>query len=346
MNNVGLTWINNLRLFATFGVIVLHVAGPLLHHYSTLPSSYWWIGNLFDSAMRFSVPVFLMLSGSLILSKNYNCIGTYFHNRAIRVLLPFLFWSFVYIFKDVYVQFLKGDYLTFTETFYFTLNQLKNGASFHLWYVYMIIGLYLFFPILQKWVTHCSNNEIRIFILVWFISTISQLPFMKKLLPDFNLIYFSGYIGLPVVGYYLHHRVNFPAKQQRILSIVLILVGLSITAIGTYTTTSQTGKFFDGYYSYLTPNVIMVAIGVFLLFKQLAFSTAKPARFVNQLSQYSYGIFLVHVLVLCLITNCGLVQFFNHPILNIPVTSVLCFALSALIIAGVNKLPFGKYISG
>jgi hypothetical protein len=37
---------------------------------------------------------------------------------------------------------------------------------------------------------------------------------------------------------------------------------------------------------------------------------------------------------------------FVNPIIGIPITSVLCFAVSTLIIYGVNKLPFGKYISG
>ena len=65
-------WIDYLRVFATFGVILLHTAAPLANQYGIVSNYDWWIGNIYNSITRFCVPVFLMISGALIFSKTYN----------------------------------------------------------------------------------------------------------------------------------------------------------------------------------------------------------------------------------------------------------------------------------
>ena len=65
-------WISNLRVIATLCVILLHVASSVLYKYNQAPNSHWWIGNVYDSLVRFSVPMFLMITGALLLGKQYS----------------------------------------------------------------------------------------------------------------------------------------------------------------------------------------------------------------------------------------------------------------------------------
>ncbi|OWP74009.1 acyltransferase, partial [Flavobacterium oreochromis] len=134
-DNENLYWITSLRVLATFSVIFLHTSAEILYQYGKTSNANWWIGNIYDSSVRFCVPIFLMISGALILSKDYKNITEYLKKRVLRIIFPFLFWSIVYIFINNFLYFYKEN-LTFIDILKFTLIKLKIGASFHLWYIY------------------------------------------------------------------------------------------------------------------------------------------------------------------------------------------------------------------
>ncbi|MFN5459946.1 MAG: acyltransferase [Bacteroidota bacterium] len=342
LKNKNLDWINSLRVLATFSVIVLHVAARILYQYGSIPNLNWWTGNIYDSSARFCVPIFLMISGTLIFSKTYENTKEYFRKRVLRILFPFMFWSLIYIAVGWFFKFNSGEYLSFKEVLLFVLVNLKSGASFHFWYIYMIIGLYLLFPIIGVWLQNSNKNGIKYFLGIWFLTSLIHLPFIKKLIPNVDISYFSGYIGFPILGYYLSKlSLNFNKKKEIYFS--LIVIGIFITIFGTYVSTKYTGNFYSGFYSYLSPNVILVAVGIFLLFKDFVRFNSK---FILFFSKYSYGTYLVHVLILTAFGELGISNVFSNPIIGIPIISALCFFVSTLIIWVVNKLPFGKFISG
>ena len=346
MKNEKTYWIDYLRVFATLSVIVLHVAGGVANQYGSISNVDWWIGNVYIGSVRFCVPIFLMISGALILSKTYESIGEFLKKRFLRILFPFLFWSMIYIARDIFLQIFGGENMSIAEILNFTAIQLRDGADYHLWYIYVLIGLYLFFPIIGKWINKSNKLEIKYFIGIWLLVIIVQLPFMKGTFPNINLIYFSGYIGFPVLGYYLYKNTFANSGKEKLVSFFLILVGILITIFGTFYITKREGFFYHGFYEYLTPNVILVSVGVFLLFKNLGKFNPRLTSIILFFSKYSYGIFLVHVLVLGALTISGFSYPLANPIIDIPLKSILCFAISTLIVWGINKLPLGKYISG
>ena len=67
-------WIRLLRVVATIVVVILHVVSPILKQYSAIIISYWHVHNVYDSMVQFGVPLFLMVSGILLLNKNYSSI--------------------------------------------------------------------------------------------------------------------------------------------------------------------------------------------------------------------------------------------------------------------------------
>ncbi len=342
MKNENLDFINSLRVLATFSVIFLHVAANILYQYGTISNLDWWSGNIYDSSVRFCVPIFLMISGSLIFSKNYESTGEFLKKRVLRILLPFCFWSIIYIAVGLSQKFIHGEYLSLIEVLKFVFVKLRSGASFHLWYIYMVIGLYLFFPIIGKWLHNSNNNEIKYFLGIWLLTVFINMPYVKKLMPNIDISYFSGYIGFPILGYYLSNiHINF--EKKKVIYVLMLFTGILITILGTYFATSYKGSFYGGFYSYLSPNVILASVGIFLFFKDFVSFNSKSILFF---SKYSYGTYLIHILVLIVLRKIGLTYAFINPIIGIPITSVLCFVFSTLIIWGVNKLPFGKYISG
>jgi len=288
-----------------------------------------------------------MISGALILSKTYVNLWEYIKKRVLRIFFPFLFWSMFYIAIRIFAKFHCGEYMSFLEVLKLIYDKLlKSGASLHLWYIYMIIGLYLIFPIIGKWLNNSSKREIEYFIGIWLITLLLPIPFIQDFTPNIELSYFSGYIGFPILGYYLN-KFNFEFTQKKLIYTLLILIGFFITSFGAFFDSEHRGYFeLITFYNYRSPNVALLSIGVFLLFKDFVRFSDKIFSIILFLSKYSYGTYLIHIFVLVILARACFTYSFIHPIIGVPITSLLCFIISTSIIWGVNKLPFGKYISG
>src|SRR6267154_32982 len=92
----NLDWINSLRLIALVAVIVLHTAAIPLEQYGKIPLNDWLTADLYNALVRFAVPVFVMITGALLLHREYE-LGDFLKKRLGRIFTPFLFWSLVYI---------------------------------------------------------------------------------------------------------------------------------------------------------------------------------------------------------------------------------------------------------
>jgi surface polysaccharide O-acyltransferase-like enzyme len=339
----NIPWLDHLRATATFSVIILHVAAPLLSGFEKLPSDIWWSGNLYDGLVRFCVPVFLMMSGALILPKAYESIPEFLGKRMSRIILPFLFWAGVYISLSLYTEYSANPEFSFQAAVRLILRQFLHGPSTHFWYVYMIAGLYLFFPIIGKWIRSSTDAEIQYFLALWLLTSIVAFPCIRPYFPNIELMYFSGFIGYPILGYYLMDRVPPPSKKLRSWALLMVTSGILVSVIGTYYLTSLRGTFDNIFYQYLSPNVILASCGVFLLFKDIPFMDNKILSFI---SKYSYGIYLSHILIIRLIHFIGLTQFTVHPVIAVPLISLLCLSIAAPLVWITSKLPYGKYFAG
>lgn len=287
-----------------------------------------------------------MISGALVLSKSYDNIGVYLKKRMSRILLPLLFWSMVYISKDILIRILKGDGITVAESLKHAFFCLKNGAHTHFWFIYTLLGLYLLFPMVAKWISRSTKVEMEYFIGIWLLTVLLRIPSVKAFFPNITLIYFSGYIGFPILGYYLYKHTFIHADRHKTVPLLMIIIGNLITIFGYYFASKYRDVFSYDFYHYLTPNVILVSAGVFLFFKNGVQLNEKAAMWVRYFSKYSYGTYFVHVLVLALVSNYIYSFSFIRPALGIPIVSILCFVISTFIVWGIHKLPFGKYVSG
>ena len=339
-----INWIHNLRLIALFAVIVLHTTSPLLSRYNEVPAADWMAANIFNSLVRFAVPVFVMITGALLLHREYE-VGDFLKKRLSRIIAPFLFWSLVYIGYSWY-----NEDIVFTADAWANTKQvlhlLKYGSSYHLWYVYMLIGLYLIIPVISGFVRNASNKEVLYFLLIWFGVTLFAQPYLLRYNPQVDAHYFAGYIGYLVLGHWLAHH-DFKVKHIRGCMVALFIVTLLVIIAGTHWQYKYNTGLDTLFYEPISPPIILLSSSVFLI-ARFTMPTAptwviKARDFAGH---YNYGIYLGHALVLYGLDLAGITYKLCNPIVSIPLTAFLCFNITLLMIWLLSKLPFGRWIAG
>ncbi|TMM46322.1 acyltransferase [Colwellia ponticola] len=348
MKNTQIIWVDYIRAIACFMVVFLHSAAPLLNKYNELPLNYWFIGNVYDSLVRVCVPLFFMVSGFLLLQKD-EALPLYFSKRFSKLFIPIVFWSLFFV---LWRSFIENDS---PLTFWHLYSLVLIPSYYHLWFLYALIGLYLFVPILRK-ITNSADNKLLIYYcIIWFLA-VSIIPFIEKVSGidskiDLNSI--SGFIGYFVLGFLLGKKEV--STKVFIISCILYLSLVSVTVIGTYYLTMKNEGVFSGYlYSYLAPNTVLAAGSCFILIKYLAinsklFQMISISKIIKIISSCSFGIYLVHPVFLYLFKNGDLgfqlSAFSGDPLLYIPLTSFFVFTLSFFIIFIIKKIPVLKLIA-
>jgi surface polysaccharide O-acyltransferase-like enzyme len=346
-DNNDLLWTNNLRFIAVLSVIFLHVSSDILYDHDLMFNYTWWVGNIYDSLVRFCVPLFLMLTGALILNRKYE-LNEFLSKKFSRIILPFLFWSCIYAAMFLRNKISETPTISFSDIFDFLLKLLRTGSSWHFWYVYMIIGIYLFIPIVNKWILNSNEREILYFIFIWFFTLFISQPFVARFKINIDLSYFSGFLGYVILGYYLSIKsFKISSFKIKIIASLLVICGVAVTVFGTYFLTKRDNEFNGYFYDYLSINVLLVSIGVFLIFKNRKISNPLALNLINFICKYSYGIYLVHILTLKFLNKIGINNCFVNPLFAIPLVSILCLFISSFIIYVINtRVPYGKLISG
>ena len=341
----NINWINNIRLVALYAVIILHCSAPLLMQFGKVPQTDWWAADILNALSRFGVPVFVMVTGALLLHREYDTVD-FLKKRITRVVVPFLFWSLIYVWYSWH-----NEEISFGSDVWVNIKQvlhlLKNGSSYHLWYVYMLIGLYFFIPVISKYVRNSSENDILYYLIVWFGVMMLSQPYLMRFNPSVDMHYFAGYAGYLVLGHYLAFK-DFTGKNLRLWMALLFIFSVALIAVGTWFIIVYTKLPGTMLYEPVNPAVLMLATSAFIWFK-LTIPKVSPIiiRIRDFTGTYNYGIYLGHALVLYFLDDPFGVSFkMGMPILSIPFTALVCFMITLALVWIINKIPFGKWVSG
>jgi len=340
-----------IRIISIFFIIVLHVS---VDKWSVLDiNSYdWQILNFYLSISRWSVPMFVMISGMFLLDNEK--IYTYkklFFGNILRISIALLFWGFLY----------NMVYLIFSEKsikFSFLLDSFKaiisGDAWGHLWFLYMLIGLYIITPVLRIFISKASRNDLEYFLLIAFLfgsllPALFQINALKILSGSFSKMdinFVAGFVGCYVSGYYFKKY-----KINKLALIIIYMLGF-LSLIFTITITSIL-SLSDGapnaVWLYFTgPNVFITSIAIFLFFKnyvqKINFSK-KAERIIFLLSRCSFGIYLIHMFFHILINKIGLTNTLFNPLFSVIVMVIIIYLLSFLAIFLIKKMPYlNRYI--
>ncbi len=340
-----------LRIISIFAVIVLHAVGEL---WGLIPirSKSWVALTLIDSLFRFAVPVFVMVSGVFMLSPEKNRgIRDLYSKNILRIVTSFVFWSLIYL---VYHQILdlSTDKASYKFDFQAILNSFFAG-EYHLWFMYMIVGLYIATPIIRKLVE--KKSSMHYFLIIWLVFCLG-VNFIKLIPNVGNYAYtalglfrisaaveFSGYY---VLGYYLH---NYEIKKPiRILTYVLAFFATIGMALVTVYTSFKSDQNVTKYLDYLLPMTAIQSIAVFL-FVQNIFKSKNPLpktpKAIYILSKISFGVYLSHLIIMKIIKNVCMSHFSlpTYALFGLLIISALI--ISPLLSYLLNKIPgLKKYI--
>jgi surface polysaccharide O-acyltransferase-like enzyme len=333
-----MVWLYNSRIISVFAVVFGHVsAGVVLG--SDIGSEYWWFGNIYDSLIRWCIPVFVMISGALLLDPAKNeGLSTFYNKRIYRILLPVLFWSIFFLFLAFLRGSIKGNEPTFMDLF---KRLLSGKPHYHMWFLYMILCLYLFTPFFRKIVSNSTKTELIIFVVITFILSAINLIHGKFDSGSSKLFvnWFLSFIPFYFLGYLI--REDSHSRSKAMLWAIFFISFIS-TFTGCYIIAKisnlETGMYFYGSFSI---SVIPMSISTMYLLK----SWWKPivnVNFTKKLSFLTLGIYLIHPVILEVINYAGYGAMSFHPAISVPVISAIVYAVSLTGAWIIYQVPYLK----
>ena len=330
-----------LRIVAIFAVIFLHTAAQ--NWYITDVSSFEWnVFNFYDSLVRWGVPVFVMISGALFLNKE-QLISKLYRKNILRMLIILFFWSTIYA---TWGYLVLHQNTTLKDSFF----SIVKGPS-HLWFLYMLIGLYMVVPFLQKIIQDRKIAKYFVILSLVFAFIIPNLikiinlkfpsiaEVLNEVINTMRLNFVLGYTGYFVLGYLLHNSKI--TKKTEIILYILSICSLIFTILSTTLLSNYLHEPSIIFYNNLSLNVCIISISVFIFFKQHIKNPTK--RKINKLlflSKCSLGVYLIHIIILDILQivfNLNSLSF--NPIFSIPTIAILVFISSYIISIILNKIP-------
>lgn len=371
-----INWIDFARVVACFLVVLAHCCDPFVARFDDNPVEFL-SGAAWGSAVRPCVPLFVMISGVLLLPVNMDT-HTFYKKRLTRIIAPLVFWGIVtpilyygYVNSGVQPTNLNlADYTTsemLVKILTFPLN--FNYDIIPLWYLYMLIGLYLFMPIITPWLQSATKKDLKLFLYIWGFTMV--VPYLQMAAPllgykgnygnmgifgvvDWNAFgtfyYFSGFLGYLVLAFYLKkYPLGWSWGKTWAVAAPLYMVGYCITYFGFV----LTQKYYPGSYAQLEIiwyfyglNVFMMTIAAYILLQKVNIKNERWAKAFAYVAKLTFGIYLCHFLLV----QIGYDFVYNTipvaPALQIPIIAVLAFTVSAIVVLLLSKLPKSKYIIG
>ncbi len=347
-----------IRALAMFLVVLLHASNEALEA-SSVPAADWWTAVVYKSLALACVPLFVMLSGALLLqpAKLNEPIRVFLKKRLSRLGLAFAFWSAVYL---AWGFFISGLPVTLSNVGQGIVLDLFTGAYYQFWFIYLIVGLYLITPILRVVIANGDRRIVRYLILLWFVG-VAIVPLTQLASGDTlnsGVFLLGGFIGYFVLGTYL-----LKIKLRSAILYGLLIVSAASTIIGMWLmnykwlmnyplNATEQNNFVFGY---LTVNVIIGSVALFLIL--LKFRTDWPgtnhvtaSRFVQAISKNTLPIFLFHVIILESFERgfFGFKLSFTtlNPIVEIPLIAALTFFITLGLVLLMRKVPVLKKLIG
>jgi surface polysaccharide O-acyltransferase-like enzyme len=348
-------YVDLIRTVAIIAVILVHAAGE----YPVTPQQLsqmrpfdffsWSVVDFYQTLSAVGVPLFLMLTGALLLQPEKNeSLRSFFRKRWDRIGLPWIFWGgiyFAYAFLVVHYPFSANA----------VIQGILNGPYTQFWYLYVLAGLYLLTPILRIITANADPTTIKYFVIVWLVG-VAVLPFLGLLTTyqlNSNVFTLIGFVGYFVLGAYL-----LTVQVRRSIISILMVLGLALTGIGTYMLAATVGGpqmyFFQRYFS---PTLILASVALFMLLLsiktpsvQKETSPSKGNKLIKVISENTLPLFLFHVIVMETFLKGYLGFAINlntlNPIIEVPLMTVIVLFVSLAIILPLKKVPYVKKLIG
>ena len=339
--------IDLLRIVACFSVVMLHSAAQYWYGLP-LTDRNWLIINTYDALVRFGVPVFVMISGSLFLSpeRTVDLKRLYCHN-ILRLVILYVVWSVIYGLYDC--RSLDFSQLGLQDV----LAEIYSGR-YHLWYLPMIISLYMLLPVFRGWLKNASRRDVRYFLALFIVFKLTRFTLLA-LKPMDSVTYLFGifnigntleYSGYFILGYYMTHY-GIDRRWHKWIYMGGLLGAVANVGLSCFKSLRQgspNGDVFDSFSLF----TFLIAVALFL------FSIEKASKWrfnrlqsgiISEVSQCTLGIYLMHLLCMEYLAAKGIDSMMLPPVAGVPLCALLSFCLCFLCTALLHRIPFlGRYL--
>ena len=370
-----LVWVDFLRLVAMLMVIAAHCTDMYNAAPQEDPLGGFW-GSFIGSFMRPSVPLFAMMTGLLLLPVKGSATEFY-RKRIPRVIIPMVVWSVInymipwltgvigmdksaisVMFPYVYEPSQElGEALSNISMIPFTFNFYTT----HMWYLYMLVGLYLFMPFFSAWVEKRDQTLTRTYIIVWGASLL--LPYLSIAISPFifgachwnafgTLHYFAGFTGYLLLGHLMAKGNPLPTRKIVAVGTMLYFAGYIITYVGFSTiaaeyTYAEAPELTQLFWQFCSPNVALMALGLFMIVQRIKITSPKVQALLANTTKCSFGTYLMHYAIIGPVILTVLPLKLPTPLSIACCTALvfgICWALTALIYKVAPR--WAKYIVG
>ncbi|MBD5270437.1 MAG: acyltransferase [Bacteroides sp.] len=357
-----IVFLDYIRVIACFLVMLVHasenfypapgatdMAGPM--SFLANETDRLWV-SIYDGCSRIAVPLFMIVSAFLLVPmKEGQSSMEFYRRRAVRILPPFLI--FIVLYSTVPILWHQIDIETSMTDLSRTFLNFPTLAG-HLWFMYPLIGLYLFIPMISPWLAKVSAKEERFFIGLFALSTC--MPYLNHWLGELwgqcfwnefhTLWYFSGYLGYLVLAHYIRAHLDWSRSKRLTIGTIMTLVGTVWTVLSFYIQAvpgvlHETPVIEIGW-SFCTINCLICTTGVFLLFTCI--KKEKAPAIVAELSNLSYGMYLIHIFWLGMWVSVIKGEF--GTVIEIPLIAIATYLSCWVSCKVISMLPYGNWVVG
>ncbi|ALJ00490.1 hypothetical protein DC20_17850 [Rufibacter tibetensis] len=322
-----------LRIFGAFSVVVIHSSVPITFGFGKVSDHFWFMSNALESFFRSGVGIFLLLSGVLLIPKITNR-GEFLKKRLMRVVPPFLFWSFAYCYQA------RAHFpLTPIEIF----QKIVHGASTHLWFVQTIILLYIGCTFFGPLISKLEKRHLLFLLIISEMLLLASLYYEEY--PWLNEVrtLWAGFVFM-LMGFYFS-KLKIGLRKRRIYGLMMFFGGTISTFVGTYLYSKIEGSFQDYFYSILSPIILFKTSGTYLFFTSISLKEGLLLNFIRGIAKTTFGVYLIHPLILdAVLFKLGISYQLVNPLVGVTVTSMLCFAISSLFFYFLSKFRYSNYL--
>jgi len=340
-------WIDAARAIAILMVVLTHC-----HEQMEIDSILF--KSVLYSIDRIGVPIFLMISGGLVLPGLESKPAISFYKKRIPQFL-FLILFYTTLTNVVGMVFVEGKGVV--ESALYSIENLnglfpsKSGYASHMWFMYTITGLYIIAPYLAKMLSACSTKSIIGFVAICLL--FNYIPFffnefspsidtgiIKRIGSEFT----GGYLVYMIVGYLIINR-GVLDKYKTLTGIVMCISAIAIGCIVMGMEDVSRGKVLNTYHWYSASIFIFImSIATAALFKWLL--DRKENRVLVSISKFSFGIYLLHYAVLLAIkptlqSHVDTMPTYIYLMILFSAVTVISYLLVRII----SAIPFGKYLT-
>ncbi len=230
---------------------------------------------------------------------------------------------------------------------------LTGGPYYHLYFLYLIAGLYVVTPILRVYLSAASSDDKSYFITASFLFVFLQQGFnffaWTDGAPFFAMTLFISFVGYYVGGAYLS---KVPVRKKHLGFIILIMFScMLITFLGFWLLVGRYGLSARGYYlrNYLSSPEVPICFCIFLLAKYYYHQKndrdgITRSSFMARLAPMSFGVYLIHPLVMDLLNRIALNGLWITAPVGIPFTTMVTLIVSFFAVGIIRKIPVLSHV--